>query len=220
VPDVYRAQEFIKELRQYEKKNNLPNFMIMLLPNDHTSGTTPGRPTPRASVADNDLALGQIVEAISKSKFWPETCILVTEDDPQAGVDHVDGHRTVGLVISPYTKRGQVISTLYSQISMVRTVESLLGLPPMNQLDLAADPMIDCFTEQADFTPYTALANNIPLDELNPPLTSLRGDALYWAEKSLAMDLSDVDKIDEGVFIRIIWHAVKGYQVPYPGDGD
>jgi YVTN family beta-propeller protein len=220
MPDVYRAQEFIKELRQYEKKNNLPNFMIMLLPNDHTSGTRPGRPTPRASVADNDLALGQIVETISKSKFWPETCILVTEDDPQAGLDHVDGHRTVGLVISPYTKRGQVISTLYSQISMVRTIESMLGLPPMNQLDLAADPMIDCFSEKADFTPYTALPNNVPLDELNPPLTSLRGDALYWAEKSLAMDLSDVDKIDEGVFNRIIWHAVKGYKVPYPGDGD
>jgi YVTN family beta-propeller protein len=220
VPDVYRAQEFIKELRQYEKKNNLPNFMIMLLPNDHTSGTQPGRPTPRASVADNDLALGQIVEAISKSKFWPETCLLVTEDDPQAGVDHVDGHRTVGLVISPYTKRGQVVSTLYSQISMVRTIECILGLPPMNQLDLAADPMSDCFSEQGDFTPYTALANNIPLDELNPPLTSLNGDALYWAEKSLTMDLSDVDKIDEGIFNRIIWHAVKGYDVPYPGDGD
>ncbi len=220
VPDVYRAREFIKELRQFEKKNNLPNFMIMLLPNDHTSGTRPGRPTPRASVADNDLALGQIVEAVSKSKFWPETCILVTEDDPQAGVDHVDGHRTVGLVISPYTKRGQVVSTMYSQISMVRTIESILGLPPMNQLDLAADPMVDCFMEQADFTPYSALPNTIPLDELNPPLTSLRGDALYWAEQSMAQDLTGVDKIEEGVFNRIIWHAVKGYHVPYPGDGE
>jgi hypothetical protein len=218
VPDVYRAAEFIKELRQFEKKNNLPNFMIMLLPNDHTSGTRPGRPTPRAAVADNDLALGQIVEAISKSKFWPETCILVTEDDPQNGFDHVDGHRTVALVISPYTRRGAVVSTFYSQISMVRTIENILGLQPMNQLDLASQPMADCFQETPDFTPCTALANRIPLDQLNPPLQSLNGDALYWAQKSLAQDLSDVDRIDEGMFNRIIWHAVKGYQVPYPAN--
>ena len=220
VPEVYRAAEFISELRQFEKKNNLPNFMIMLLPNDHTSGTRPGRPTPRAAVADNDLALGRIVEAVSKSKFWPETCILVTEDDPQAGLDHVDGHRTVGLVISPYTKRGEVISTHYTQISMMRTIENILGLPPMNQFDLAAQPIVDCFTDTPDFTPYTALPNIIPLDELNPPLESLRGDALYWAQKSLEEDLSDVDRIDEDTFNRIIWHAVKGYDVPYPAGDD
>ncbi len=98
-------------------------------PSDHTSGTRPGLPTPRAAVADNDLALGQIVEAISNSKFWEETCILVTEDDPQAGLDHVDGHRTVGMVISPYTKRGEVVSTYYSQINMMRTMENILGIP-------------------------------------------------------------------------------------------
>ena len=119
IPDVYRAAEFIKELQTFEKNNYFPNFIIMLLPNDHTSGTRPGMPTPRAAVADNDLALGQIVEAISHSKFWKETCIFVTEDDPQAGLDHVDGHRTVAFVISPYTKRHKVISTYYSQINMV-----------------------------------------------------------------------------------------------------
>jgi len=218
VPDVYRAREFIRELEQFEKKNNLPNFIIMLLPNDHTSGTRPDRPTPRSAVADNDLALGRIVEAVSTSRFWPETCILVTEDDPQNGFDHVDGHRTVGLVISPYTKRGKVISTFYSQISMVRTIESIFGLQPMNRLDRAVPPMTDCFTTTPDFTPYTALPNNIPLDEINPPLQSLNGDARYWAEKSLAQDLSDVDRIDDETFNRIIWHAVKGYQTPYPGD--
>jgi hypothetical protein len=154
-----------------------PNFIIMLLPNDHTSGTRPGMPTPQAAVADNDLALGQIVEAISRSRFWKETCILVTEDDPQAGLDHVDGHRTVGLVISPYTKRGEVISTYYSQINMVRTIESILGLPPMNQFDMTASPMTDCFTAKPDFTPYTALKNIIPLDQLNPQLTSLEGSS-------------------------------------------
>jgi YVTN family beta-propeller protein len=216
VPDVYRAAEFIEELRNFEKIDNFPNFIILLLPNDHTSGTRPGRPTPRAAVADNDLALGQIVEAISHSKFWKETCILVTEDDPQAGLDHVDGHRTVGLVVSPYTKRGEVISTYYTQINMVRTIENILGLPPMNQFDLASEPMVDCFTEEADFTPYKAVANKIPLDELNPPLKSLRGDQLFWAEKSIEQDLEDVDKIEEDIFNRIIWHAVKGYDVPYP----
>ncbi len=216
VSDQYRATEFIKELKQFEKKDNFPNFVIMLLPNDHTSGTRPTLPTPRAAVADNDLALGRIVEAISQSKFWKETCILVTEDDPQAGLDHVDGHRTVGLVISPYTKRGAVVSEYYSQVSMVRTIENILGLPPMNQLDLAAEPMTACFTETPDFTPYESVPNNIPLDEINPPLQGLSGPALYWAKKSLEQDLEDIDRIDEDVFNRIIWHAVKGYDVPYP----
>ena len=216
VPDVYRANEFIKEFKQFEKNNNFPNFIIMLLPNDHTSGTKPGRPTPCAAVADNDLALGRIVEAISHSKFWRETCIFVTEDDPQAGLDHVDGHRTVGLVISPYTKRGKVISTNYSQINMFRTMENILGIPPLNQFDLAAEPMFDCFVDTPDFSPYDVLQNNIPLDKLNPSLSSLSGDALYWAQKSLEQDLADYDRIEEDIFNRIIWHAVKGYDVPYP----
>ena len=216
VSDQYRAAEFIKELKEFEKNGDFPNFIIMLLPANHTSGTRPGMPTPQASVADNDLALGQIVEAISSSKFWKETCILVTEDDPQNGLDHVDGHRTVGMVISPYTKRGAVISTYYSQINMVRTIENILGIPPMNQLDLSAEAMTDCFTGKADFTSYKAVKNNIPLDEINPALVSLSGDQLYWARKSIEQDLEDVDRIDDDVFNRIIWHAVKGYEVPYP----
>ncbi|MCD6354388.1 MAG: bifunctional YncE family protein/alkaline phosphatase family protein [Prolixibacteraceae bacterium] len=216
IPDVYRAAEFIKELKTFEKNDSFPNFIIMLLPNNHTSGTRPGYPTPRSAVADNDLALGQIVDAISHSKFWKETCIFVTEDDPQAGLDHVDGHRTVGLVISPYTKRSKVISTYYSQINMVRTMENILGIPPMNQMDLAAEPMVDCFSKKPDFTPFNVLPVNIRLDELNPPLESLKGSQLYWAKKSLEQDLNDVDRIDEETFNRIIWHSVKGYDVPYP----
>lgn len=216
VPDVYRAAEFIKELNEFEKNGNFPNFIIMLLPNDHTSGTRPGLPTPRAAVADNDLALGQIVEAISHSKFWKETCIFVTEDDPQAGLDHVDGHRTVGMVISPYTKRNEVVSTYYSQINMVRTMENILGIPPMNQFDLSAEPMFDCFTDSPDFTPYKTLKNNIPLNEINPPLESLNGKKRYWAEKSMEQDLDDYDRINEDEFNRIIWHAMKGYDRPYP----
>lgn len=216
VPDVYRAAEFIKELDEFEKNDNFPNFIIMLLPNDHTSGTRPGLPTPRAAVADNDLALGQIVEAVSHSKFWKETCIFVTEDDPQAGLDHVDGHRTVGMVISPYTKRNEVVSTYYSQINMVRTMENILGIQPMNQFDLMAEPMFDCFTESPDFTPYKAEKNNIPLEEINPPLETLNGQKRYWAEKSLEQDLDDYDRIDEDTFNRIIWHSIKGYNRPYP----
>jgi len=216
VPDVYRAAEFIKELKEFEKNDNFPNFIIMLLPNDHTSGTRPDSPTPQSAVADNDLALGQIVEAISHSNFWKETCILVVEDDPQNGLDHIDGHRTVAFVISPYTKRGEVISTYYSQINMVRTIENILGLPPMNQLDMTAEAMTDCFTGKPDFSPYKAVKNNIPLDQLNPELTSLSGDQLYWAQKSLEQDLEEVDRIDEDTFNRIIWHAVKGYNRPYP----
>jgi len=216
IPDALRAAEFIKELKGYEQKNNFPNFIIMELPNDHTSGTVPARPTPRAAVADNDLALGQIVEAVSKSKFWKETCIFVVEDDPQAGLDHLDGHRTVSFVISPYTKRGKVLSTYYSQINMVRTIENILGLPPMNQLDLTADPMLDCFINKPDFTPFTSVKNNIPLNQLNLALNKIKGDELYWAKKSLEQDLDGEDRIDEDVFNRIIWHSVKGYNTPYP----
>ena len=216
VTDQYRAAEFIKELKEFEKNDNMPNFIIMLLPNDHTSGTRPGSATPEAAVADNDLALGKIVEALSNSKFWKETCIFVTEDDPQAGLDHVDGHRTVGLVISPYTKRKKVISTNYTQINMFRTIENILGIPPLNKFDMTADPLLDCFTDTPDFAPYKALANNIPLDQINPELASLSGDALYWAKKSLEQDLDDFDRIEEDTFNRIIWHAVKGYDLPYP----
>ena len=216
VSDQYRAAEFIKELKEFEENDNFPNFTILLLPADHTSGTRPGMPTPKAAVADNDLALGLVVEAISHSKFWSETCIFVTEDDPQAGLDHVDGHRTVGLVISPYTKRHKVVSTNYTQINMFRTMENILGIPPLNKFDITAEPMTDCFTNRADYTPYTALPNNIPLDRLNPGLSALSGDALYWAKQSMAQDLDDYDRIDEDTFNRIIWHSVKGYDVPYP----
>jgi hypothetical protein len=120
------------------------------------------------------------------------------------------------MVISPYTKRNEVVSTYYSQINMVRSMENILGIPPMNQLDEAAEPMSDCFGETPDFTPYKAARNNIPLDELNPPLKGLTGKQLSWAEKSMEQDLDDYDRIDEDTFNRIIWHAMKGYDRPYP----
>jgi YVTN family beta-propeller protein len=217
VPDLYRAGEFIKELREFEKQGSLPNLMIMLLPNNHTAGTRPGLPTPEAAVADNDLALGRIVEAVSHSRFWKETCIFVVEDDPQNGFDHVDGHRTAALVISPYTKRGVVESTNYNQTSMVRTIELLLGLPPMNQLDASATPMTDCFTDAPDFTSYQAVPNRIPLDRLNPQLTDIRNpQQLHWAKVSLAQRLDEIDQADENTLNRILWFAARGRDDSYP----
>jgi YVTN family beta-propeller protein len=223
-PDVYRAHLFLSEFHEFEKKGDLPNLLYMSLPCDHTEGTTPGFPTPRAMAADNDLALGRIVEAVSKSKFWPETCIFVVEDDPQNGFDHVDGHRTVALVISPYTRRHFVDHTNYTQVGMVKTIELVLGLPPMNQMDLSATAMRSCFQTKPDLTHYSCRANQIALDEMNPAIEKLQGKALYWARQSLALNLNKADQADENTFNRILWHATRGYDIPYPAqfaqDGD
>ena len=140
----------------------------------------------------------------------------MVEDDPQAGLDHVDGRRTVALCMSPYVKRGAVNSTFYNQSSMLRTIELILGLPPMNQLDLTATPMDACFTETPDLTPYTHVPNSIPLDELNPKVASLEGKQKHYALLSEEMPLDDIDMADEGLFNRVIWHSVKGYDTPYP----
>ena len=217
VPDVYRAEQFIRELKDFEAKGELPNFMIMLLPNDHTSGTRPGMPTPAAAVADNDLALGRIVEAVSRSKFWAESCIFVVQDDPQAGFDHIDGHRTVALVISPYTKRRAVDSTNFNQTSMVRTMELILGLPPMNQFDASATPMASCFVDQPNLAAYRALPNNIPLVQLNPQMSQIQDPRQrHWAEVSLKLPLDDIDEADEDTLNRILWHAARGRDETYP----
>ncbi len=223
MPDVYRARLFIDELKDFEKKGEFPNLIYLTLPCDHTDGTTPGFPTPRAMVADNDLALGQIVEAVTKSKFWPDTCIFVVEDDPQNGFDHVDGHRTVALVISPYTKRKYVDHTAYNQTGMVKTIELMLGLPPMTQFDLSATPMRACFDDKPDLGKYTCLPNKVPLDEMNKPVSELKGKALYWAKKSLELNFDDGDAADEDTLNRILWFAMRG-EAPYPkefvGDKD
>ena len=216
IQDVYRAQIFIEEFREFEKRGNLPNFMIMLLPNDHTAATVPNFPTPRALVADNDAALGRIVEAVTHSRYWRETAIFVVQDDPQNGLDHVDGHRTVALCISPYTRRGEVVSTHYTQVSMLRTMELILGLSPMNQFTMGANPMFECFTDKLDTTPYQALPNRIPLDEMNPPVEKLKGQQRADAIKSMRLPLDEVDKADEDTLNRIIWHSVKGWDTPYP----
>ncbi len=217
VPDVYRADQFIRELKQFEAAGNMPNLMIMLLPNDHTAGTRPDMPTPQAAVADNDLALGRVVEAVTHSKFWPKTAIFVVQDDPQAGFDHIDGHRTVAMVISPYTPRHVVDSTNYNQTSMIRTMELILGLPPMNQFDASASAMTTCFDAEANLAPYDAVPNIIPLDQLNPDPEAIRDPRqLHWAQVSLTLPLDDVDEADEDTLNRILWHATRGRDDTYP----
>jgi hypothetical protein len=216
IPDVLRADVFLKELRAADAKGEWPHLQIVYLPNDHTSGTTPGLPTPRAQVADNDLALGRVVEGITRSRFWPRTCLFVVEDDPQDGFDHVDGHRSLCLVVSPYTRRGAVVSRFYNQTAVLHTMERMLGLPPMNQMDALAPTMEACFTLTADPRPFSCRPNRIPLDEINPPLAKLTGRRRHWAEQSLRLPLARVDEADEETLNRILWHAARGVATPYP----
>jgi YVTN family beta-propeller protein len=216
IPDVQRVDRFLREFRPAERKGEWPNLVMIYLGNDHTSGTQPGMPTPRAQVADNDLALGRLVEAISRSKFWPKTCIFVIEDDPQDGFDHVDGHRSLCLCISPYTKRKQVVSQFYNQTSVLHTMERILGLPPMNQMDALAPIMDACFMETADLTPFQALPNGVPLDEMNKKVNQLQGKQRMWALRSQELDFSRRDRADDDTLNRILWHAGQGAETPYP----
>lgn len=215
--DAMRADAFISELNTFEaaKGDPLPELMVMALPNDHTAGIRPGYPSPRAMVADNDYALGRIVEALSKSRFWKNTVIFVVEDDSQSGWDHVSAYRTVSLVISPYTRLKTVNHTFYTQPSMVRTIEQILGLPPMNIQDAIANTMTNCFGSNADLTPYKAVPNNIPIDEMSMPLSSLSGRALHFAKKSMLPEFDGVDTGNDDLLNRILWFAAKG-DTPYP----
>jgi hypothetical protein len=220
VPDVFRAAQFIKSLKQFEAAGRLPNLVIVWLPNDHTSATKTNYPTPKAMVADNDLAFGRIVEAVSHSRFWTNTCIFAIEDDPQNGWDHVSGYRTTAYVVSAYTKRGAVVSTQYNQTSLLRTMELMLGLPPMNQMDATATPMFDCFIPPGagpDFTPFDAVTNKVPLDEMNLP-PKLISDPLLRkdAQVSARLPLDKEDQCPEDLFNHILWRAAKGSQSPYP----
>jgi YVTN family beta-propeller protein len=216
IPDVLRADVFLREFKRYEQRGDWPNLVIVYLPSDHTSGTTPGMPTPSAHMADNDLALGRVVEAVSRSRFWPKTCLFVIEDDPQDGFDHVDGHRSLCLVVSPYTRRGALVSKFYNQTSVLHTMERILGLPPMNQMDAMAPTMEECFTPVPDLRPFTCRPNHVPLAEFNPPLQKLSGRRLHWAKQSLAQPLDRLDAADENIFNRILWHARRGADAPYP----
>ena len=217
VPDVMRAAEFIRELRQFETNGGFPNLIILFLPNDHTGGDRTDYPVPGSQVADNDLALGRVVDALSHSRFWADTCLFAIEDDPQAGWDHVSGYRTTCYVASAYSRRKHTISTQYNQISIVRTVELILGLPPMNQIDACATPMFDCFTNVVDLTPFNSVPNRFPLDKITPEpkkVTDKRARADIIASNRLPLD--QPDRCPEDLLNRILWRAMKGPDVPYP----
>jgi DNA-binding beta-propeller fold protein YncE len=208
IPDQARADVWLKEFQEFVRAGNLPAFEIMTLPNDHTSGASAGRPTPRAYMADNDLALGRIIEALSKSPYWKNTVVFVLEDDAQDGPDHVDSHRSPLLVISAYN-RGKVFHRFANTTDVVATIEDILGLGTMSQFDHFGRPLREIWEATPDLTPYTSLVSSVPLDEKNPPRTAL-------AEASKKLRLEKEDLSDDDLFNRILWGAIKGDQ-PYPG---
>jgi hypothetical protein len=203
IPDVRRVAIFADEFRQFVEKGTVPRLSILRIPRDHTSGTAPGMHTPRVMVADNDLAIGQLVELISHSAIWKESAIFVLEDDAQNGPDHVDAHRSLLLAISPFSRRGVVDSTLYTTSGVLRTMELILGLPPMSQYDAAATPMYNAFTTAPDLRPFTHLAARVPLEERND-----------WnapgADASRRMDFSAPDLAPDLELNQILWEAVRG----------
>ncbi len=197
-----RIDEWKKEFDQYVANDNLPTVEFVRLPNDHTAGALVGAPTPRAYMADNDYALGQLVDAVSHSPYWKDTAIFVVEDDAQNGPDHVDAHRTITQVISPYTQTGKVDSTFYSTVSMLRTMELLVGISPMSQYDAAATPMLNSFTNQPNFTPYIAVKPTQSLTEKNPVDAPLAAEAatVDWSREDTNEPLEN----------QMIWKSIKG----------
>ena len=208
-PDVERMKVFLRDLAEFEKTGEMPRLIFMRLGNDHTNGTTGGKLAPFSLVADNDYALGQLVEAVSKSRFWNSTAIFILEDDAQNGPDHVDSHRSPAFVISPFVKHGVVDSSLYNTTSMLRTMELILGLRPMTQFDAAARPMTAAFAETANLAQYAVEKPRVPLDERNPPRSPT-------AARSNRLDFSHEDRADEDELNDILWAAIKGTPPPPP----
>jgi hypothetical protein len=194
--------------------NSVPTLNYMILPNDHTNGTTTNDYTPQAMIADNDLALGQVVDLISHSAIWSSSAIIVVEDDSQDGADHVDAHRMPAYVISPWTKRGAVVSTRYDQYSALRTVELMVGLHPLSLNDALATPMYDCFDTTPDVagTIYTAIAPTQSLGAVNKSSA---------ADSSLSNKLpwDDIDLVPQALSDQILWHAVHGKSSAPPAPG-
>jgi len=206
-------RDFVRA-RETGQGPELPHLSIVRFGNDHTAGTSPGLPTPQFMVADNDYALGLLVEAVSESPYWKDTAIFVVEDDAQDGPDHVDAHRSPALVISAWNRPGALIHEFHSTVSLIRTIELLLGLPPMNQLDASAVP-IDAFRSEPDLTPYRAALPQVALDNLlNPVEPSGRG--AYWMERSLEQNLAHADMADARTLNEIIWYSVRGESEAMP----
>ena len=207
--DKDMVDNWIADLKKAEAGGELPRFTIMSLGENHTVGTTPGRPTPESAVASNDIGLGKIVEAASRSRFWNAMAIFVIEDDAQNGPDHVDAHRTCGFVVSPYVKRHVVDSTLYTTASLVRTMELILGLPPLTQYDAGATPMFASFTREMVSQPFELRTPTVDLNALNPKNAP-------GAKQSARMNFREYDRAPEDELNRILWAAVKGPNAPYP----
>lgn len=209
IPDMIRYKKWKEDFDSLLAINAVPQLNTIRLPNDHTAGARAGMPTPRAMVAENDLALGALVSHISKSSIWKESAIFVLEDDAQNGPDHVDAHRSIAFVISPYAKRKVTVSRMYSTASMLRTIELILGLPPMSQYDAAAIPMWECFDDQPNLNVFNPLPASYDINEMNKGKTAL-------SEKSAKFNLEVVDAVPDLEFSEVIWKAVKGIQSTMP----
>jgi YVTN family beta-propeller protein len=216
ITDQIRADAFLDRLARWESAGEAPNLVVIATTADHTMGKNPLAPEPASMVADNDLALGRIVEGVARSRFWRQSLILAVEDDAQGGVDHVDGKRTVALVIGPHVRRGAVDSNYYTQLDMIRTIQSVFDIEPRTRYLRAARPMTSLFTADRDDSAYTALPARIPLDRMNPPVRALRGRQRWAAEVSARINWSDVDDVPTATLNRILWWEAKGYQTPYP----
>jgi YVTN family beta-propeller protein len=201
ISDQHRADIWIAEFEQYVKNGAMPALEIVQLPRDHTAGGKADYSTPRACMADNDLALGRMIEAISKSPFWRDTLVVVVEDDAQDGADHVDSHRAPFLLISAYNRPG-VIHRFTNTTDAVGTIEEILGLEPLSQFDYYGRPLADAFAETPDLTPYGAIAPSVSLDEVNPK----KGKA---AKQSSRFDLSRPDAVDSAAFNRVLWMMLR-----------
>jgi len=209
ITDNKRVDTWLQEFNGYVADGNLPQLSILHLGNDHTQGTRAGAPTPRAMIADNDLALGRVVDAISNSVYWKDSAIFVVEDDAQSGPDHVDSHRSVALVASPFARRGFVDHTFYSTSGVLRTLELILGLPPMSQYDAAAVSLYNSFQATPNLSPYRRIVPAVPLDEKNPLTAAGAAISRTW-------DFSDADLTPEEPLNEVIWQSVKGKDSPMP----
>jgi hypothetical protein len=196
------------------RPDRLPHLTIMRFPSDHTSGTSANMPTPQFYMAENDYAVGRLVEAVSRSPYWKDTAIFILEDDAQDGPDHVDTHRSPALVVSAYNRRGALVHEFHNTVSLIRTIELLLGIAPMNQLDAMAIP-IDLFQPRADLTPYKAVLPTVALDNLlNQPART--GAAAYWQRRTAEQNLVQADMADPRVLNEAIWFSVRGGARPMP----
>ena len=208
-PDVERVKVFLSELAEDEKTGNMARLTVMRLGNDHTSGTAAGKIAPLSSVADNDYALGMLVEGVAKSRFWNSTVIMTLEDDAQNGPDHVDSHRSPAFVVSSWTKRHMVDSTMYNTTSMLRTMEFLLGLRPMTHFDAGARPMSTVFLSQPNPAGYTAEKPRIALDERNPAATPAAARAAH-------LNFEEADTNDDDEMNDMLWRAIRKDAPPPP----